>query len=275
MAKVASAFFGGAATGSQPVVPRFSHDGKSTRGYSYTSVTRSQTGQIITGNPEPLAFGTEAITDLGNFLWGPGCFRPYDMSLLVPYGQPIPGVPAGKTGEYTDLLALFLYVRGRGICQWLISGVLAQNAVHVLWTTFGRAAQAAQGLIPLLTLRQSQAIPIASRNGEISYQPVLEITGWTTRDPSVFGPRTVPPPQTRLGSDGAAAAIAEPEPSELPHPVPVVLPPEQAGDSMFATVIPVTATATSAATAPESVAMAHPAAADVVMVAAPSAAPKF
>ena len=92
----------------------------------------------------------------------------------------------------------------------LIGGVLAQNAVYTLWTAFGRAAEAAQGLIPVLTLRPSLAVPIASRNGEISWQPVLEITGWTTRDPAVFGPRTVPPPQIRLGSDGAAAAIAAP-----------------------------------------------------------------
>jgi hypothetical protein len=268
MAKAASAFFGGAATGSQPAVPRFSHDGKSQRGYSFTTVTRSQVGQIVTGNPEPLSFGTEVIADLGNFLWGSGCYRPYDMSGLVPYGQPIPGVSEGKTGEYTDLLALFLYVRGRGICQWLIGGVLAQNAVYALWTAFGRAAEAAQGLIPVLTLRPSQAIPIASRNGEISYQPVLEITGWTTRDPAVFGPRTVPPPQTRLGSDGAAAAIAvaEPEPTVLPQPVPVILPPEQGtsstlpGDALFASATPAASSAMPIAT---------------VTVAAPSAAPKF
>jgi hypothetical protein len=271
MAKAVSAFFGGAATGSQPVVSRFSHDGKSSRGYSFTSVSRSQTGQIITGNPEPLSFGTEGIADLGNFLWGPGCYRPYDMSLLVPYGAPIPGVPPGKTGEYTDLLALFLYVRGRGLCQWLIGGVLAQNSLHMLWTTFGRAAEAAQGLIPVLTLRQSQAIPIASRNGEISYQPVLEITGWTTRDPSVFGPRTVPPPQTRLGSDGtggAAAAIAATEPGELPHPVPAVLPPEHAARPA-AVPDPFTGMTSAAA------ASAAGAAADTIAVPAASARPHF
>jgi hypothetical protein len=276
MAKTASAFFGGAATGSQPVVSRFSHDGKSTRGYSFTPVSRSQVGQVVTGDPEPLPFGTEVIVDLGNFRWGPGCYRPYDMTLLVPYGQPIPGVEPGKTGEYTDLLALILYVRGRGICQWLVGGVLAQNAVHTLWTTFGRAAEAAQGLIPVLTLRPSVAIPIASRNGEISYQPVLEITGWTTRDPSVFGPRTVPPPQTRLGSDGAAAAIAAPEPAELPQPVPVILPPEQAAaatsaNDPFSTMVPL---GSAVAVAPSGAA-AHYAAADTVTVAAPSAAPKF
>jgi hypothetical protein len=303
MAKVASAFFGGAAIGSQPVVPRFSHDGKSTRGYAFTPVSRSPAGQIVTGDPEPLPFGSEVIVDLGNFMWGPGCYRPYDMSLLVPYGQPIPIVPSGKTGEYTDLLALFLYVRGRGIGQWLISGVLAQNAVYALWTAFGRAGEAAQGLIPVLTLRPSLAIPIASRSGEISYQPVLEITGWTTRDPAVFGPRTVPPPQTRLGSDGAAAAIAAPEPVELPQPMPVILPPEQvavpvptpatlppeqvvvparatpapvasqplAGDALFVTAIPVAAAATAVPGA--TVPAALPAA--TVTVAAPSAAPKF
>ena len=175
MAKSASVFFGGAAIGGQPVVPRFSHDGKSTRGYSFTLVSRSESGQVITGDPQPLPFGTEAIVDFGNFLWGPGCYRPYDMSLLVPYGQLIPSVAPGKTGEYTDLLALFLYIRGRGICQWLIGGVLAQNAVHMLWTAFGLSAEAAQGLVPVVTLRSSQAIPIASRNGEISWQPVLEI----------------------------------------------------------------------------------------------------
>jgi hypothetical protein len=303
MARAASAFFGGAAIGSQPVVPRFSHDGKSSRGYTFTSVIRSDIGRVVTGDPEPLSFGTEAIADLGNFLWGPGCYRPFDMSLLVPYGQPIPGVPEGNAGEYTDLLALFLYLRGRGICQWLVGGVLAQNAVYALWTAFRRAGEAAQGLIPVLTLRPSLAVPIASRNGEISYQPILEITRWTTRDPAVFGPRTVPPPQTRLGSDGAAAAIAAPEPVELPQPVPVILPTEQvavpvptpatlppeqvvvparatpapvapqtlAGDALFATAIPVAATATSAPGV--TVPAALPAA--TVTVAAPSAAPRF
>jgi hypothetical protein len=288
MAKAASAFFGGAAIGSQPVVPRFSHDGKSTRGYAFTTVTRSQGGQIVTGDPESLSFGTEVIADLGNFLWGAGCYRPFDMTGLVPYGQPIPSVAPGKTGEYTDLLALFLYVRGRGICQWLIGGVLAQNALYSLWGAFCRAGEAAQGLVPKLTLRPSLAVPIASRNGEISYQPVLEITGWTTRDPAVFGPRTVPPPQTRLGSDGAAAAIAAPEPAVLPQPVPVVLPPEQAaasvqapaapvgpqvhaGDALFTTAIPVTAIAPSAAAASASATM-EP---STITVAAPRAAPKF
>jgi hypothetical protein len=158
-----------------------------------------------------------------------------------------------------------------------VGGVLAQNAVYALWTTFGRATEAAQGLIPVLTLRHSQAIPIASRNGEISYQPVLEITGWTTRDPSVFGPRTVPPPQTRLGSDGAAAAIAAPEPAELPQPVPVILPPEQ--HDPFSTMMPLgNATAGAASAVAPAVAAASAIAvppADTVTVAAPSAAPKF
>jgi hypothetical protein len=255
MPKTASAFFGGAAIGSQPVVSRFSHDGKSARGYSFTAIKRSETGMIVTGEPQPLPFGTEVIADLGNWLWGTGCYRPYDMSLLVPYGQPIPSVPPGKTGIYDDLIALYLYIRDRGICQWLIGGVLAQNATHALWTTYCRSAEAAEGKIPVLSLRPSVAIPIASRSGEISYQPVLEITGWTTRDPGVFGARTVPPPQIRLGSDAAAAAaaIAAPEPAVLPQPVPVVLPREAAPGQA--------ATAADAAT--------------TVTVSAPNAAPRF
>jgi hypothetical protein len=280
---------------------RFSHDGKSSRGYSFTKVSRSQTGQIITGDPEPLPFGTEIIVDFGNLLYGAGSFRPYDMSLLVPHGQPIPVVPEGKIGEYTDMLALFIYLRGRGICQWLIGGVLAQNAVHALWTTFCRAPEAAEGLIPVLTLRPSLATPIASRNGEISYKPVLETTGWTTRD-STFGPRTVPAPQTRLGSDGAAAAIAAPEPvpAALPQPVLVILPPEQAafvpaaprqqepataavaspviaGDAMFETAIPAAAPSAAAAPGPSWRRETAPPAttATTVVTAAPSAKPKF
>jgi hypothetical protein len=132
-------------------------------------------------------------------------------------------------GEYTDLINLLIYLRERGICQWLVGGVLAQNAVHILWTTFCRAAEAAQGMIPVVTLHPSQAIPIASRNGEISWQPALEITGWVPREEATFGPRTVPPPTTRLGTDGAEAALpaASPAPVTLPQSVPVVLPPEQ------------------------------------------------
>jgi hypothetical protein len=144
----------------------------------------------------------------------------------------------------------------------------------MLWTTFGRAAEAAQGLIPVLTLRQSQPIPIASRNGEISYQPVLEITGWANRDPEVFGPRTVPPPQTRLGSDGAAAALAAPEPAELPHPVPVVLPPEQAAAAATGVPDPF---AGMARVGSASHAIASPAAnaADTIAVPAAAARPQF
>jgi hypothetical protein len=231
MAKTASAFFGGAAIGSDPVVPRFNHDGKSARGYKFTPVSRGEIGRIVTGESQPLAFGTEVIADLGNLRWGSGSYRPYDMSGLVPYGQPIPSVAEGKTGEYTDLLALYVYVRGHGLAQWLIGGVLAQNAVHLLWMQFCRAAEAVQKLIPVLTLLPSQAIPIASRNGEISWQPLLEISGWVQRDPGVFGPRTVRPPIPRLSSDGAAAAVsgAAAAPATLPQPVPVpvVLPPEE------------------------------------------------
>jgi hypothetical protein len=240
MSKASSAFFGGTAIVSSPVVPRFSHDGKSTAGYSYTPVARSETGGILTGDSQPLPFGTEVIVDFGNFIWGSGCFRPYDMSLLVPYGQPIPGVVPGRIGEYKDLLGLFLYVKGRGLCQWLIGGVLAQNSVYNLWLAFGRAAESVQGLLPVLTLRPSLAIPIASRNGELSWQPILKITGWVNRDTTVFGSRTVAPPQTRLANDNATAATpgVKPQPTALPQPVPVILPPEQLAPAMPA--VPIT-----------------------------------
>jgi hypothetical protein len=225
MARTASAFFGGTAIGSTPVAPRFGHDGKSARGYSFTPVTRNEIGRIVTGDTQPLPFGTEVIVDLGGFCWGPGCYRPYDMSRLVPYGQPIPSLPPDVVGEYVDLIALPVYVRGRGLAQWLIGGVLGQNAMFALWTRFQHASEAAQGQIPVLLLRPSAAIPIASRNGELSWQPILEIAGWVVRDPAVFGIRTVAAPMAQVAAGTAPAGIMQP--AALPQPVPMVLPPEQ------------------------------------------------
>jgi hypothetical protein len=223
--RASSAFFGGVPINDGPVVSRFRHDGKHPTGYSFTSITRNEMGRIVTGLPTPVPLGTEVIVDLGGLRWGAGCFRPYDMSLLVPYGALIPVVPAGKTGEYTDLIALNVYIRGYGLAQWIIGGVLGQNALFALWTAYIRSREAAEGSIPVTTLQPSEPIPIASRNGEISYRPLLEISAWVQRDEAIFGPRTVAPPVLRVEASSAADAPAQSV--VMPQPVPMVLPPEQ------------------------------------------------
>jgi hypothetical protein len=267
MAKAASAIFGGSQIGTRPIISRFNHDGKSARGYSFTPVTRGGDGKIVTGEALPVPYGSAAIVDIGSMLWGPHCYRPYNDRYLVPYGQSIPMVPEDAQGEFTDHLAIPLYLKDRGLARWLVGGVLAQNAWHVVLTRCWSAAEAAQGLIPVIVIRPSLPVPIASRNGEISYQPVLEITGWAQRDP-MFGERTVPAPLARVASEVPAAPVV------LAQPTPVILPPERTAQAApakdpFASVVPA-ATPTSA----QPVAVA-PALLVTTTIAAPRAAPRF
>jgi hypothetical protein len=275
VAKKPSAFFGGSQPGTRPIVSRVNHDGKSARGYTFTPVTRGGDGKVITGEAVSLPYGTVVIADIGGILWGPHCYRPFNANYMVPYGQPIPVVPVDVQGEFSDHLAVPLLVKGHGLGQWLVGGVLAQNSLYSVWTRCQTAAEAAQGLIPVLALRPSLAVPIASRNGEISYQPVLEITGWVPRDAAIFGERTVPAPQARVGSEAPAVS------GMLAKPVPVILPPEQVSlpPEQVAQPAPSTAPDPFASAAPVATPTAIPPAAPVppaaITVPAPSAAPRF
>ena len=237
MARAASAFFGGPQIGNRPIVARFNHDGRAGRGYSYTPVVRGADGKVLTGEPQPLTYGFEGIADIGSMLWGPHCYRPYNDSCMVPYGQPIPSIRADAQGEFSDHIGVMLYLRSRGLCKWMIGSVLTQNAWHLVWTRCGAASEAQRGLIPVIIFHPSLAVPIASRNGELSYQPVLEITGWVVRDP-LFGERSVPAPIARISSDSGATAAAQPV--ALAQPVPIILPPEQVNVPVQEPVVPVT-----------------------------------
>jgi hypothetical protein len=220
VSRTASAFFGGANFNSGPILCRLQHDGRSPKGFTFTTVERDPTSnRIVTGEPKAVPFGTQVIADLGGFKWGPGCYRPFDMSHLVPYGQPIPVVGDTTQGEYVDLIEVICFVKGFGLCEYKLGGVLAQNAFHTVWAQFGRSPEAAEGKLPIITLNKSEPIPVASRLGEIFYKPSFALTGWVERDAAMFGARTVPAPQVRLGG-GATPAGA------LPNPVPVSLPVE-------------------------------------------------
>jgi hypothetical protein len=231
MAKTASAFFGGQAISEGRVISYLNHGGKSGAGYSMVPKARDADGKIVTGDTRHIPYGSQVIMDFGSMHWGAGCFRPYDMSRLVPYGAPMPVVEAGTAGEFVDLLRVDLLV-GAELVEWTVTGVLGQNALWAVWTQYSRSEAAATGQIPVVQLNESEAIAIASRQGEISYKPALAIVGWVDRDPAVFGERCVALPQARLAAAPKAPAVAAPvfppvqpiRPVMPVRPQPVVLP---------------------------------------------------
>jgi hypothetical protein len=152
----------------------------------------------------PVAFGEKAAIDFPTGKRGWMSFRPYDDSHLVGLHEPIGPKPA--EGDYVLVVRVRLLMQHSAveITEWRVSGVIAQNSMFALFVAYTRAGEAAAGKIPVVALRPSRSITIASRNGELHHAPTLEIVGWVDRD-ARFGPPTVPLPIVRVGGGGAEA----------------------------------------------------------------------
>jgi hypothetical protein len=253
MTKLSGFFDPRGARATQGIPPRLQYFDASG---SYTFVIGERdaaTGKYVAKHT-PVPLGAKVVLDFGTIERGWLCFRPFDDQHLVPFPQPVPAQPEG---EYTRAIRLPVLIEGFGLAQWTAAGIIGQNALFAVYVTFERAVEATQNKIPIVALRPSRQISIASRNGEVHTAPTLEIIGWTDRRTDQFGLRTVPapipiiardgpPPQVEHISDGtadlSAASAANDNATGMPPAMSTATTPMPAAndnDDVFTTMTPI------------------------------------
>jgi hypothetical protein len=230
----------GARRALQGVPPRLQFDGRGGSFSHVVGVRDALSGRFIAKHT-PVAFGTRVVLDFGSAERGWLSFKPFDDSKLVPMHQPVDVEnPPGE--DYTLVLRLPCWLEGLGLAQFTCPGVILQNAVFNLFVQYRRAGEASAGKIPVVALRPSQQIPIASRNGELHPAPQFEIVGWVTRDPDRYGARTVPLPTAQVAADDAMPALPGAAPGNDNGAAPAAPASLPANDDAFADMVPVAGT---------------------------------
>jgi hypothetical protein len=203
MTKLSGFFDPRGARGTQGVPPRLQYL-DATASYSFVIGDRDLASGKYIPRHATVPLGTKVALDFGAIEWGWLQFRPFDDQFLVPLCHPIPPQPEG---DYTRAVRLPALLEKYGLAQWTAAGIITQNALFSVHVIFQRSAEAAQGQIPIVALRPSRQISIASRNGEVHTSPVLELVGWADRKDEVFGPRLVPPPIAVIAQDAPSVRI--------------------------------------------------------------------
>ena len=195
----------------RPPPPRFQFDGRS-GSYSYVTGVRDPSIGRFVPQHTAVPFGSKVILDFGSIEGGWLNWQPFDNSKLVPLPYDVPeairAVGASPGHGFSLVARLSVLLQQHGLAQMTCGGVILQNAVKRLRTIYHHAAEASQNMLPVVELRPSRQIALASRNGELHAAPELEIVAWVPRDDNVFGPRIVPPPVPILTGAEAAKLTA-------------------------------------------------------------------
>ena len=211
----------------RPPPPRFQFDGRSGN-YSYVIGVRDPSIGRFVPQHTAVPFGSKVILDFGSIEGGWLNWQPFDDSKLVPLPYDVPeairAVGASPGHGFSLVARLSVLLQQHGLAQMTCGGVILQNAVKRLRTIYHHAAEASQNMLPVVELRPSRQIALASRNGELHAAPELEIVAWVPRDDNVFGPRIVPPPVPILTGAEAAKLAASGTANDNPAPASTQLP---------------------------------------------------
>lgn len=181
------------------------------------------------------------LFDLGSLEVGYIKFASPPAFLLVPYGHAIPPQPEEMATDAQGkkrkafLPGFRLKVASTKVFGDNAAYYFAHNAKTVmepmddLYQLFEQSPEAAAGKVPLVAVTGTRLVEIKSPQGTNRYHaPIFNIEAWYDRI-EVFGPRTVPAPNTRPASAvtsqvGATAATAQMQPP-VQQTAPPVAPP--------------------------------------------------
>lgn len=172
----------------------------------------------------------EFAVDLGGIETGWMHFPPgaQPTKVLAPLGKGMPARPAAEFKAGFQVLIYNPNTLGAAAREFCSSAGATVAAMEELYDVFSGAAEAANGLIPVIKVTDHK--PITSKHGT-NYRPVFEIIRWTERKPDIFGDRTVPPPGARPAS-APAAHVSAPAPAASAPPPNHVPPPAMAAAAM-------------------------------------------
>ena len=209
----------------RPPPPRFQLDGRS-GSYSYVVGVRDPSIGRFVPQPTAVPFGSKAVFDFCSIEGGWLSWTPFDDSKLVPLPYDVPEairVVGSSPGQgFSLVVRLSGLLQQHGLAQMTAGGVIVQNSIKRLRTLYQHAAEATQGMLPVVELRPSRQIPLASRNGEMHSVPEFEIVGWVPRNDDQFGPPVVPLPVPIL--TGGVAARLTATANDNPAPASTQLP---------------------------------------------------
>jgi hypothetical protein len=127
----------------------------------------------------PVRIGTLVIPDLRRLLEGELCFNPYDTSLMVPRGQPLPP-RCGKPG-YMDGMQIDVLVKGLGLATFTSTADTVCGMLDALYNTYCFAAEAQEGKLPICRIDPSRSFQ--SKHGSTIYPPRWPmIAAWVLRN---------------------------------------------------------------------------------------------
>jgi len=213
----------------RPPPPRLQFDGRS-GSYSYVVGIRDPSIGRFVPQPTAVPFGSKAVFDFCSIEGGWLNWTPFDDSRLVPLPYDVPeavrAVGSSPGHGFSLVVRLSVLLQQHGLAQLTCPGTILQNSVKRLRTLYQHAAEATQGMLPVVELRPSRQVPLASRNGELHPVPEFEVVGWVPRNDDLFGPPVVPLPVPIL-TGGAAAQLSAPATTANDNPTPASLPWEE------------------------------------------------
>jgi hypothetical protein len=162
----------------------------------------------------PIPLGTNVIFDWLCLRRGPIQWTPRDLQYLVPYGFPIPDLPAAT---YKDGISVPVLFEGFPLAKLTNTGAYANNSLFNMHQAYTFAAEAQLGQLPIYATEESEKVWNAGYN-QYYFKLRLRLTGeWVDRDLEVFGPALIRPPAPMLP---ATATRPWASPLEPPETVP-------------------------------------------------------
>lgn len=204
-------------TGTFEARPYCKYDSKAGRMFS---VDRVQGAAGWENQTADITNGFMAVMDLANVEVGWLAYTNQGPNvLLVPLGQPLPAKPSQ---DHKQGFRMRIYSKQLGVREFSATAKAVLGSVDALHNQYEAAAEAKQGMLPVVRLDGVEVIETQGPKGtNRNYAPKFSIAQWVARPAAL---QTAPQPDTRPTASAAPPAAAPAAPraaTPVPPPPPV------------------------------------------------------